>query len=87
MIASVFSCVGLRKEGKKEHYSFPSSLSPPPSCLEGNDQVTCVVCMKRAREYAFFPCKHFVACSECRKTEKCYICRKKIRNSVRIFLS
>lgn len=48
----------------------------------------CSVCFTNEKEILFIPCKHFCTCIECSvDMSKCCICRKKIVNKLRIFMS
>jgi hypothetical protein len=53
------------------------------------DEGQCIICMERPRNTAFFPCGH-MACQQCattvqRGTGRCHICRRGIRDSLRIY--
>ena len=56
------------------------------------DTNLCIICLAAPRQLAFVPCGHLVACLRCgpelnneRSHRRCPICRKNIRNTLRIF--
>lgn len=55
---------------------------PPPSVPHAErsvaEEMLCVVCMDRGKEFAFVPCGHLVACADCvKQLDQCPICRTK----------
>lgn len=51
------------------------------------DDILCVICMERKRQYLLRPCNHYCVCNKCKSTlqNKCPLCRKLIRNYEKIF--
>jgi len=48
----------------------------------------CLVCLSNEREIVYFPCGHVATCSSCTPCIiNCVICRKRITNTMRIFMS
>lgn len=64
--------------------------APAPAASTGagiNDQRMCVVCMDAPLEVAIIPCGHVCACTRCAKqVTHCPMCRKKKRNTMKVFL-
>ena len=49
-------------------------------------KVTCVVCQTNIRNVIFEPCHHLATCISCsKKLDKCPLCRKNLKNKIRIF--
>lgn len=53
------------------------------------DEIMCVICMERKRQYLLRPCNHYCVCNTCKSTlqNKCPLCRKLIRNYEKIYIS
>ena len=53
------------------------------------DDILCVICMERKRQYLLRPCNHYCVCNNCKSTlqNKCPLCRKLIRSYEKIFIS
>ena len=53
------------------------------------DDILCVICMERKRQYLLRPCNHYCVCNTCKSTlqNKCPLCRKLIRSYEKIFIS
>lgn len=56
--------------------------------LSGDD-IMCVICMERKRQFLLRPCNHYCVCNTCKSTlqNKCPLCRKLIRNYEKIYIS
>lgn len=68
--------------------------SPKRSTIKGTDKETedpgrtCVICATNEKQCAALPCGHVIYCIDCankRKETKCPMCRKKMKNVIRIF--
>ncbi|ESO93081.1 hypothetical protein LOTGIDRAFT_119885 [Lottia gigantea] len=63
--------------------SFDSKLS-----LNSEAYVPCKICMDNEVQVTFIPCRHLVTCEECSNlVTECPICRKHIRERMKIYLS
>lgn len=53
------------------------------------DDILCVICMERKRQYLLRPCNHYCVCNTCKSTlqNKCPLCRKLIRSYEKIYIS
>lgn len=53
------------------------------------DDIMCVICMERKRQYLLRPCNHYCVCNMCKSTlqNKCPLCRKLIRSYEKIYIS
>ena len=53
------------------------------------DEIMCVICMERKRQFLLRPCNHYCVCNTCKSTlqNKCPLCRKLIRNYEKIYIS
>ncbi len=53
------------------------------------DDIMCVICMERKRQYLLRPCNHYCVCNTCKSTlqNKCPLCRKLIRSYEKIYIS
>ena len=53
------------------------------------DDILCVICMERKRQYLLRPCNHYCVCNVCKSTlqNKCPLCRKLIRSYEKIYIS
>ena len=53
------------------------------------DDIMCVICMERKRQYLLRPCNHYCVCNTCKSTlqNKCPLCRKHIRSYEKIYIS
>jgi len=81
--------------GPAASISTPSAPPPPPppppptptsSSTTMLDSLLCVVCMDARRCYVLTPCRHYCACATCApKLAKCPLCRKAIRERMRVF--
>lgn len=82
-----------RKAGDSE---MPSGKSQPSPEIAESSCVLCLAPMMGMRRVAFNPCGHSCVCLQCYESEgsqtaiqdnkKCYICRKKIKSILNIFL-
>ena len=54
-----------------------------------DEDIMCVVCMERKRQYLIRPCNHYCVCKDCKSTlqNKCPLCRKLIRSYEKIYIS
>jgi hypothetical protein len=81
--------VSNKEEGKDkdEQSSSPEptdNVTRPPHSVF--DKETCIICMENMRECVFLPCSHFLTCPLCApKVEKCPICNKHIKKTLKIF--
>jgi hypothetical protein len=58
---------------------------------EGEDSLSCRVCLEKERQYVLHPCGHAPACGPCldrilRDNGQCPVCRVRIGGRVRVFL-
>ena len=53
------------------------------------DDIMCVICMERKRQFLLRPCNHYCVCNTCKSTlqNKCPLCRKLIRSYEKIYIS
>jgi len=55
-----------------------------------NEEIqNCLICFEHTRELAFDPCGHLVCCVQCAKNirnQRCPICRKNIKRSLRVHI-
>lgn len=56
--------------------------------ISGND-ILCVICMERKRQYLLRPCNHYCVCNTCKSTlqNKCPLCRRVIQNYEKIYIN
>ena len=54
-----------------------------------SEDILCVICMERKRQYLLRPCNHYCVCNKCKSTlqNKCPLCRKLIQNYEKIYIS
>jgi len=73
----------------------PRRKSPDRPLLEGVDRATddetraCVICITNEKQCAAVPCGHLMYCISCatkRQETKCPMCRKKIKDVIRIYV-
>lgn len=70
---------------KMQKYSLQKVQEKNPS---DDSLLICVICMVNQRSVLFMPCCHFSTCMICsKKITECPICRKFIKNTVKLFLS
>uniref|UniRef100_A0AC35GJP5 RING-type domain-containing protein n=1 Tax=Panagrolaimus sp. PS1159 TaxID=55785 RepID=A0AC35GJP5_9BILA len=73
---------GLKKQNfqlKNENHELKSLLSNALNRLQ---------IAKISKEYAFLPCFHLIACEECsEKCSECPICRKRINDTLKIYMN
>jgi hypothetical protein len=64
------------------------SVTPDKTPSSKYDKEFCVICMAKAREIVFLPCRHFLTCNSCGpKFKSCPICEKKCESQMKIFWS
>lgn len=72
----------------------PKRKSPARPLLQGLDRATddetraCVICITNEKQCAAVPCGHLMYCISCatkRQETKCPMCRKKIKDVIRIY--
>ena len=68
----------------QEERKLPKRVRKPK---EG-DELLCVVCLERQRQFLLRPCKHYCVCNACRNKlkNKCPICRKVIQNYEKVYI-
>jgi len=54
---------------------------------EEKEGTECVVCMDEAQTFACVPCGHLCLCQNCRKIDKCPMCRREVKSTIQIYPS
>ena len=54
-----------------------------------SDDILCVICVERKRQYLLRPCNHYCVCNTCKSIlqNRCPLCRKLIQNYEKIYIS
>jgi len=61
--------------------------SPPPTVREGDDDVSCVVCLARPRAVVLLPCRHLSLCALCAAdVPTCPMCRGAVADTMFVFV-
>ena len=60
---------------------------PPPTVQEGDDDVSCVVCLARPRAVVILPCRHLSLCALCAAgVPTCPMCRGAVEEKMGVFV-
>jgi hypothetical protein len=64
-----------------------NSLKKIQQNMQTNYESLCVVCFENEKNILFLPCKHNAVCEKCSILTECPICRHKITDTLKFFLS
>ena len=80
----------LNEKIRSDVSQFVAAIHNIKKALSATPDNKCSICCSRDRNYAFIPCGH-ICCSVCcrraqRSEAKCFTCRTKIENIVRVYI-
>ena len=65
-----------------------NSISSAHTIESARNVNTCCICLQNVKDVVLFPCKHLCICWHCQKrVSTCPLCRKRITERVRVFVS
>ncbi|KAK7582126.1 hypothetical protein V9T40_013571 [Parthenolecanium corni] len=72
----------------KQHAESPVQSSKTNDKSTKESSMSCKICFVEERNVMFVPCRHIIACENCAANlAKCGVCRCKIEDTIRVFLS
>jgi hypothetical protein len=87
-----FYSLNENKDGKKKINKNDKKMLDELNDMSGNSENDCAICMDLIRNSVLRPCNHMITCFECsmlllNRNDNCPVCRNRIEDVIKIFMS